>query len=163
MMAARVGLLLVLSLSSFSVSAKGWSCWSEASQRYGVPVTLLYSIARVESGSRAHAISKPNSNGTYDIGLMQINSWWLPKLKHLGITKERLLSDACLNLKVGAWILATSIKAHGFNWRGLGAYNARSDKLRAIYARKVVRELKRVQAEGYTDVAPGASQAVAAE
>jgi soluble lytic murein transglycosylase-like protein len=142
-----------LMLASATAKAGGWECWAQASQKYGVPVNLLYSIARVETGVRNGVIHR-NENGTYDIGLMQINSSHLPFLKKYGITEASLQSDACLNLKVGAWILAMSIRDHGMNWRGVGAYNAGSDQLRANYARKVVRELKRVEQNGYA----GASQ-----
>lgn len=82
---------------------------------------------------------------------MQINSSWLPTLAKYGITEEKLYSDACLNLNVGAWILSGTIRSFGFNWRGLGAYNAHSDRLRAVYARKVVREMRKVRAMGYAD------------
>jgi len=139
--------LLVAPVAS---QANGWPCWGQAAKRYGVPVTLLYSIARVESGVNAQATGG-NKNGSHDIGLMQINSSWLPKLAKYGITERKLYADACLNLHVGAWILSDTIRTYGYNWRGLGAYNARSDKLRAVYAAKVVRELKKVRAMGYAD------------
>ena len=126
--------------------AKSRSCWSIASTTYRVNVRLLYAIARVESGLHAGAVSR-NGNGSYDIGLMQINSWWLPKLAKYGITARKLRTNACLNLKVGAWILAQSVRRYGMNWRGVGAYNARTDHKRAAYARKVVRELKAIAAE----------------
>lgn len=140
--------LAFLGLLPMVAHAGGWACWAVASQRYGVPVNLLYSIAKVESSSNAHALHT-NGNGTYDIGLMQINSTWLPKLSKYGITREKLLTDACLNLQVGAWILADSIKAHGLNWRGVGAYNAHADRLRAIYALRVAHELRSVEKHGY--------------
>ncbi len=50
-------------------------------------------------------------NGTRDIGLMQINSIHLPRLLKLGVTEERLLSEPCLSVEVGASILADFIPA----------------------------------------------------
>ncbi len=55
------------------------ACWEQAAERYGVSPELLYAIARTESGLDPQAIGL-NRNGSRDIGLMQINSAWLPKL-----------------------------------------------------------------------------------
>lgn len=115
----------------------GWRCWAEASARYNVPVDLLYAIARVETGNRYNLVSRPNKNGTYDIGLMQINSSHLPRLAKHGITKKDLLENPCLNLHVGAWILAEAIARHGYTWVAIGAYNAGSHEKRKAYAKKV--------------------------
>lgn len=125
------------------------NCWVDAGKRYGIDPWLLYSIAEHESGHRAKIVSKKNTDGTYDLGMMQINSWWFPILeKRYGILKEHLF-DACMNINVGAWILAQSIQSAGSVWEGVGAYNAGlkktkeraalrkkySDAIASIYAR----------------------------
>lgn len=112
------------------------ACWSEAEAAYGVPAKLLYAIAKVETKFNPKAISKPNKNGSYDIGLMQINSGWLPTLKKFNIS-ERGLLDPCTNIMVGAWILSNNIKKLGYNWNAVGAYNANTSWKRDIYAKKV--------------------------
>jgi soluble lytic murein transglycosylase-like protein len=48
-------------------------CFEDAGNKYGINPILLESIARVESNLNPKAINK-NTNGTSDIGLMQINS-----------------------------------------------------------------------------------------
>ena len=80
------------------------ACWDDAAARYQVNPTLLHAIARTESGVNPRAIGR-NRNGSRDIGLMQINSGWLPTLARHGITEQDLF-DPCTNLHVGAWILA---------------------------------------------------------
>jgi soluble lytic murein transglycosylase-like protein len=115
------------------------ACFDQAASRYHVPVELLKAISTVESNGNP-AAKNVNQNGSVDYGHMQINDWWLPKLEPYGITKASLL-DPCVNTYVGAWILAQSIAKHGLTWNAIGAYNARSEVKRLIYARKVERVL----------------------
>ncbi|WP_287602416.1 lytic transglycosylase domain-containing protein [Thiothrix sp.] len=119
-------------------------CWDEAAARYGVPVPLLKAVAHVESSNRARVVAR-NTNGSLDIGYMQINDWWLPKLAAYGIDKATLLNDACTNLNVGAWILKQGIDRYGYNAQGIGAYGAgtdpKKDHVRTTYANKVFRAL----------------------
>ena len=116
-------------------SIAGAACFEQAAQRYQVPVELLKAISTVESNGNPNAVNT-NKNGSVDVGHMQINDWWLPKLEPYGITKEKL-KDPCINTNVGAWILAQSIATHGFTWKAIGAYNATTGYKRLIYARKV--------------------------
>lgn len=111
------------------------ACLAKSAQDYNVDINLLKAIAKTESGFSAGAISPPNTNGTVDIGYMQINSSWLGKLGR-DITKEALL-DPCTNIQVGAWILANNIKTYGNTWKAVGAYNARTPSKQQAYVEKV--------------------------
>jgi len=115
------------------------ACWEDAAQRYQVSSALLYAIARTESGLNPQAIGH-NRNGSRDIGLMQINSTWLPKLARHGI-HERDLFEPCTNIHVGAWILADNVSRLGYTWEAVGAYNATNPVLRRAYIEKVRRHL----------------------
>jgi soluble lytic murein transglycosylase-like protein len=126
-------------LAGLLAAAPSWSCWDEAAVRYGLSSQLLYAIARTESGLNPAAVGR-NRDGSRDIGLMQINSWWLPTLASHGIAEHHLF-DACTSIHVGAWILAGNVSRLGYTWEAVGAYNARSAPLRRAYAHKVHREL----------------------
>jgi hypothetical protein len=119
-------------------------CIDDAAAFQHVNVSLMRGIAQVESGMRPDRINV-NSNGTTDIGLMQINSSWLPVLAKEGITEQSLF-DPCTNAYVGAWILAANIRQFGPNWTAVGAYNAASPDKRLAYARKVYDAVQSISA-----------------
>ena len=112
-------------------------CFDEAAKEYQVDAGMLKAIAYVESRYQNGIESPPNANGSYDIGVMQINSGLLPILASKGITKEQLRGNACLNVKVGAWVLSQKIAQYGTTWRAVGAYNAHDETKRAVYVAKV--------------------------
>ena len=117
------------------------ACFEEAASRYQVPSVLLKAISRVESAGNPNALNR-NKDGSVDIGHMQINSRWLAKLSHFGISRDQLW-DPCTNTLVGAWILAQNVHRIGYSWNAVGAYNAASPEKRDRYARKVSEAMKR--------------------
>jgi soluble lytic murein transglycosylase-like protein len=123
----------------YAIALPVQACWDDAAQRYQVSSALLYAIARTESGLNPQAIGR-NRNGSRDIGLMQINSTWLPKLATHGIHESDLF-EPCTNIHVGAWILADNVSRLGYTWEAVGAYNATNPALRRAYIEKVRRHL----------------------
>jgi soluble lytic murein transglycosylase-like protein len=113
-------------------------CFTSASMHFGVEKRLLVAIAKTESSLNPNAISPKNKNGTYDMGMMQINSWWLGKLSEYGIAVSDLMG-ACTNIHVGAWILAQNIGTHGATWKAVGAYNASTTSKQVTYVSRVQR------------------------
>lgn len=108
----------------FSYNTASAFCFDEAGKFYNVNPILLKAIAYTESSLNEKAINYNNSNGTVDYGLMQINSFWFPKLEKLGISKEEVINNSCTNVFVGAWVLAQNFESHGEGWLSVGAYNA---------------------------------------
>ena len=142
----HTGLLALVAALLNAVHPVAAACWEQAGARYGVDPHLLAAIARVESNLKPDAVnaSHERRTGSVDLGLMQINSSWLPTLARHGVTRERLF-DACTSIHVAAWILADLFARYGVTWEAVGAYNAacirvepsECGKRRAAYARKV--------------------------
>jgi soluble lytic murein transglycosylase-like protein len=116
------------------------ACWEQAAQKYGVNPHLLHAIARTESSLNPKAVNRSNANGSYDVGLMQINSSWLPTLKRFGIS-EKDLYQPCVSIDVAAWILAHNIRRYGNTWAAVGAYNTPHPERGLQYAHRVYRNL----------------------
>jgi soluble lytic murein transglycosylase-like protein len=138
-MAAMTRTLLIALILPLAFSCQA-TCFEQAGARYGIAPSLLKAISVVESGSNPAARNR-NRDGSEDIGHMQINSRWLGVLASFGIGREQLF-DACINTYVGAWILAQNISRMGYGWEAVGAYNARSPKKRAAYARRIAAKVR---------------------
>ena len=121
-------------------------CWQNAAKQFHISPHLLKAIAKQESNFNPQAVNS-NKNGSVDLGLMQINSRWLPELANYSVRSSDLF-NACVNIWVGAWILRQKINHFGNNWRAVGAYNAgvknnaKTENRRAHYASAVYRHFR---------------------
>lgn len=107
----------------FSAGAAHADCWYRAGSRFNISPQLLAAIAQQESSLNPAAIAH-NGDGSKDLGLMQINSRHLPRLRKLGIGETQLLKNPCLSVMVGASILSGMMQRYGYSWEAVGAYNA---------------------------------------
>ncbi len=82
-----MSMLVVLGAAATADADELSSCFRRASIRYDISQRLLEAIAHVESSGNPMAVNQ-NSNGSEDIGLMQINSFWLPKLEEYGSVRS---------------------------------------------------------------------------
>jgi hypothetical protein len=127
------------------------SCIDAAAGLYHLPPALFMILLHVEGG-RPGFVSF-NTNGTVDIGPMQINQIWLPTLaRHWHATTRatfRAIRDNfCANVAAGGWILARSIHdADGHLWQGVAYYHSRTPRYQSAYLRAVLREVERLEAE----------------
>src|SRR5208337_1168273 len=105
-------------------------CFEEAGATYEVSPQLLWAIAKTESRFNPGAVNY-NKNGSFDYGLMQVNSSWYRELGH---ERWMRLGDACYNVQVGAWIFSQCVQRHGYTWAAVGCYNGVSSNAKARYA-----------------------------
>lgn len=65
-----------------------------------------------------------NKNGTYDMGLAQINTVWIRHFARYGVRLEHLLYDTCTNLQASAYILKDNANKFKGDWfKAIVAYN----------------------------------------
>ncbi len=122
------------------------ACLVMASQTHSVPAAVLIGIMRVEGGHVGQAV--PNTNGTYDLGPMQVNTSWLPELARRWNVDEKtayhwVRDDGCVNVEVAAWILKRNINKTGYLIGGISNYHSATPVLGTDYARKVVAVMRR--------------------
>lgn len=119
-------------------------CFYASSRKYGVPVELLMAIAQTES-SFNHRVTGKLGHGT-DHGLMQINDYWVPKLRKRFNISLNDIYEPCTNIDIAAWILAHNFVQFGYTWRAVGAYNAVTEWKRVRYIHKVSANLSKLRA-----------------
>lgn len=121
-------------------------CIFAAAQTYVVPPSVILGILNVEGGRIGQAVR--NTNNTYDLGPMQINTIWIPELaNYWGVTREtatrRVRDDACINIGVGAWILRTKMNQTGSLYQGIAHYHSATPWRGQSYRQKVLSAMQR--------------------
>lgn len=126
----RVACALVLSGALLVPQITLAWCFDRAAASTGLNPGLLRAIAAAESDLNPRAVNRSHRvrTGTVDVGLMQINTSWLPTLRRHGIDEAQLF-EPCTNVQVGAWILADLVARLGDRWEAVGAYNASCTRL----------------------------------
>lgn len=136
-------------------------CIFAAAQTYAVPPSVLLGIMSVEGGRAGQAVG--NTNGSYDLGPMQINTLWIPVLaRHWGVSQRVALKmvrdDACVNIGVAAWILRTKINDTGSLTKGIAWYHSATPHHGNRYSKKVIAAMQRYrQVRGPNDLASTSS------
>lgn len=97
-------------------------CIVPAAAYHRVNAFVLRAILRVESGLNPGAVNR-NANGTFDLGMGQMNSMHFGQLARHGIAPAHLL-DGCIATYVAAWHLAGIIRQHGNTWASIARYHS---------------------------------------
>ena len=117
------------------------ACMSLVASIYNLPPRVLPSIQAIEGGIPGQAVR--NTNGTEDLGIMQVNTLWLPSLsRYTGLPQEevrlRLLSRPCFNIAAAGAILRHYLDRSGGDvMTAIGNYHSHTPPLHAAYRIKV--------------------------
>ncbi len=121
------------------------ACLMMAAQNYAIPPQVLVAILHVEGGKVGQQVR--NTNGTYDLGPMQINTLWTkPLSEEWGVSRtqaKRLIrDDACTNVNVAAWIFRQNWNQAGSLNKAIAWYNSRTPHIGYKYRKKVLAKMK---------------------
>jgi hypothetical protein len=119
------------------------TCMVLVSSAYHLPPRVLPSIQAVEGGG--NGVVHRNGDGSEDLGVMQINTVWLPALSHLTHLTEadirgRLLDRPCFNIAAAGLILRVYLtETQGDLLRAVGDYHSHTQGLNQAYQGRVLR------------------------
>jgi len=142
-------------------------CLTAAAAAHRLPPAMLAVLLNVEGGTLGR-VSR-NTNGTVDIGPMQVNTVWVPRIAAHWNTAPAsayaaLRDNLCANLEGGAWILRQAMdEAHGDFWGGVGIYHSHDPRHSARYLRQVLKASLLLQAQAQRPPAPAVPQAARPE
>lgn len=88
-----------------------------------------------------------NSNGSYDLGPLQINSWWIPRIAALVgrspvQVRHWLRFDSCFNAQVARWIFLSALRSTGNYWKAIGVYHSPTTWRQRRYLNSVARHMR---------------------
>ena len=121
------------------------ACLMLASQTYSVPPAVLVGLYKAEGGKVGQEVL--NTNGTYDLGPMQINTIWMPDLAaRWGVSettaRKWVRDDACTNVGVAAWIFKSHLNETGSLSQAIAHYHSRTPRHGTRYKSRVIDIMK---------------------
>lgn len=140
--------------SIISGLAHGKTCWDAAAAKYNLDPWWLFTIASIESGFDDSGVVRKNTNGSYDVGMMQINTIHKNELKKQGIDIQDVRFNTCQGIHFAAKLLADSIKRYGLNIDGIGGYHSNTPHLRQKYGKKALKRYQFLVKEYYVNKKP---------
>jgi len=124
------------------------ACMLATANFFHLPPRALPAIQATEGGS-VHVASR-NTDGTEDLGPMQVNTIWLPTVARAAHqdearVRQRLLDEPCFNIAVAGAILRIELNAaHGNLQVAIGHYHSHTPELAAAYRRRVASSAMRL-------------------
>lgn len=112
-------------------------CSIQAANHYSIPPLVLLAVAEQEDGKPGQKVR--NSNGTYDYGVMQINTVSLADLRRFGINEHHVLANGCYPYYLAAWRIAGHLlNDQGDIWQRAANYHSRTPYYNRRYRSKLI-------------------------
>ena len=117
------------------------ACMALVASIYHLPPRVLPSIHHVEGGAPGNV--QTNANGSQDLGVMQVNTLWLPALGRVaGLSesevRDRLVNRACFNIAAAGAIMRLYLdEAKGDLMLAIGNYHSHTPVRNQNYQRLV--------------------------
>ncbi len=111
-------------------------CSVLASVTYDVPANIVLAIAELENGKPG--MYRRNENGSYDVGVMQLNTQYLADLSGYGITAKDVAVSGCYPYMLAIWRLRKHIgHDKGDLWTKAANYHSHTPKYNVRYRTKL--------------------------
>jgi hypothetical protein len=122
-------------------------CMALVASVYGLPPRALPAIQAVEGG--APGVVHHDSNGTDDLGVMQVNTIWIDPLARVARltpdeVRSRLIADACFNIAAAGAILRAYLGETHNLMLAIGDYHSHSTALNLAYQQEVLAAARRL-------------------
>lgn len=112
-------------------------CSIQAAKHYHIPPLVLLAVAEQEGGKPGQKVR--NSNGTFDYGVMQINTVSLADLRRFGINEHHVLANGCYPYYLAAWRIAGHLQNdQGDIWQRAANYHSRTPYFNRRYRAKLI-------------------------
>lgn len=118
-------------------------CSIQAANHYHIPAVVLLAVAEQEGGKPGQKVR--NSNGTFDYGVMQINTVSLADLRRFGINEHHVLANGCYPYYLAAWRIAGHLQNDlGDIWQRAANYHSRTPTYNRLYRSKLIRRAVKI-------------------
>jgi hypothetical protein len=123
-------------------------CMLVVAATIGLPPRVLPVIQAMEGGRVG--LAHPDADGTADLGVMQVNTIWLPVLAaRAGITiaetRHRMIDEPCFNIAAAALILRSYLaETGGAILPAVGDYHSHTVALNRAYQAEAERTVRRL-------------------
>ena len=89
-----------------------------------------------------------NSDGSHDLGPLQVNSWWVTRVagtvnRPPSLVRYWLVNDACFNVDTARWIFLSGLAVTGDYWKAIGVYHSPTGWRQRRYAALVAAKLSK--------------------
>lgn len=89
-----------------------------------------------------------NTNGTHDLGPLQVNSSWVPKFAALTgrpapTVRYWLINDPCFNVQAARWLFLAGLRTTGDYWKAIGVYHSPTAWRQHRYVGSVATKLRK--------------------
>ncbi|AQS86883.1 BfpH protein [Neoasaia chiangmaiensis NBRC 101099] len=117
-------------------------CMMSVAAIYHLPPRVLPVIQAVEGGNIGNV--RQNTDGTQDLGIMQVNTRWLWPISRythtpVAVVYRNLIGNSCYNISAAGAILRTYLnETHGDLMQAVGNYHSHTPKLNAAYQAQVL-------------------------
>ncbi|MFN3447907.1 MAG: lytic transglycosylase domain-containing protein [Roseococcus sp.] len=132
------------------------ACMTLVANLYGIPPRVLPAIQRVEGG-QVGSVSR-NRDGSEDLGVMQVNTRWIPALaaytgESEAVVRHRLIHDACYNIAAAGAIFRHKLdRRRGDVVAAVGDYHSRTPARHEAYLGRIAEAARRL----FPDTPPAA-------